>query len=295
MKTLLIDSNGVGFQAACSLRGTEDEDIVQGTKFRFMKSILSYAKQFHSNRFVFCWDSRKNLRKFHYEGYKVKRNDDPEIRHIKKLCHPVFKLLRLDILPRCGFQNVFMQTGYESDDLIAQIVLDNEMRVTPKQLIIVSGDEDLFQLLTPNCSMYIPRKKLLYTVEDFEHDYGIPPSQWGTVKAIAGCKSDDVPGINGVGEQSVLKYLRGELNKSSSYYKKIQCKEGAETEEFFRKIVVLPMDGTKKIKLVKDKLDFHEFIRVCREYNFYSFRQNKDQWKAYIFNVKKKKIQDDLL
>jgi DNA polymerase-1 len=286
--TLLIDSNGIGFQAAYGYQGLDDDQVASGIRYSFMSRLLSLAKRFKTNRFVFFWDSRRNIRKIIFPAYKLKRSEDSEILRLKEQCHPQFKLLRQTILPACGFRNIFMQTGYESDDLIAKVVHSNEALQTPKRMVIVSGDEDLYQLLTPNCSMWIPRKGIMFTYEDFREEYGIVPAQWSSVKAIAGCKSDEIPGIDGVGEKSVLRYLRGELNKSSSYYKKIQCEEGINAELFFRPLVELPMEGTKPCKIVKDELNFKGFIQVCRDYDLYSFRRNKDEWKRYIFDTSKR-------
>ena len=72
-----------------------------------------------------------------------------------------FEQLRKEILPRIGLVNNFHANGYEADDLIAKIVMDN-----PGRGIICSSDEDLFQLL-PYARMYNLGKKTLYYRRDF--------------------------------------------------------------------------------------------------------------------------------
>ena len=117
-----------------------------------------------------------------------------------------FKQLRKRILPRIGFNNNHLQTGYEADDLIAKYVKDNA-----EELVIASADNDLLQLLYFADFLNLSKNKLI-TSKSFFSEYGILPAQWGMVKQIAGCSSDNVKGIQGVGEITAIKYLKGELS-----------------------------------------------------------------------------------
>lgn len=65
-------------------------------------------------------------------------------------------------------------------------------------------------LLDVNCYQIIKKgdKEIIYTLEDFQNDYRITPSQWIDVQAILGDKSDNIPGVSGVGEKYVYDMIR---------------------------------------------------------------------------------------
>jgi len=74
-------------------------------------------------------------------------------------------------LQNIGFQNVFIQEGIEADDLIAWLVMNNDHTKS----VIVSSDNDLYQLLHFVKSIYTPDKKKHFTELDFTTKYNIYP------------------------------------------------------------------------------------------------------------------------
>ncbi len=99
--------------------------------------------------------------------------------------------------------------------------------------------------------MWRQDKKQLVTKDSFKKEYGFHPVGWSTTKALAGCVSDGVRGIKGVGEGSVLKYMTNKLPSSSCYHKRLE--EGKEEAlERNLPLVKLPYKGTPKLQLVKD-------------------------------------------
>ena len=195
MHKLVIDCNNLAYRAFYTT-GVLDLGIVYG----FMNQILTLAKDLKSSRFIFCWDSKKNFRKDIMPTYKGNRQEkDEQTKKELEKAFDQFKMLRTEVLPNLGFANVFVQPGYEADDLIAHVV-----QRFPDKYIIVSGDEDLYQLLGEDrfisTMIYQPIKKNLVTTKSFYEKYGIDPVAWSTVKALAGCTSDNVEGIKGVGK-----------------------------------------------------------------------------------------------
>ncbi len=283
---ILIDSNSICHAVKHSLKElTYDEQSVY-IIYGFMRQLLALAKTFKTNKFIFVWDSRKSLRKEIFPDYKkTRRREDKTIEEIRldDIAYTQFNMLRKKIIPELGFKNSFMVDGYEADDIIAQIIKQN-----PKEeIVIISADEDLYQLLSDTVTIYSIKKKREYTNKNLWKDYRITPIEWGTVKAIAGCSTDDVPGVPSVGEATACKYLTKQLPKTYKAFKVIE--DNKKLIEFNKQLVVLPLKGTPKVSLVdKDDLDVKKFITISQRYGFNSFttKENLAQWKEHIFTGK---------
>ena len=245
--TLIIDCNNMAYRALHTT-GTLDNGIVYG----FLKQILTFAREFKSNRFIFCWDSKMSYRKDVEPTYKLRPPKSEE--QIEELTEAFaqFKQLRREILPSLGFKNIFCQPKYEADDLIAHVV-----QRFPADYIIISGDEDLYQLLTTHkkyeVKIYQPIKKRIVTYDDFVQEYKITPSEWAKVKALGGCSSDHVIGIEGVGEKTAIKYLRNELNPGK-VYDRIEDQKKEMTRRNYP-LVCLPFAGDRPINITEIKYE----------------------------------------
>jgi len=267
MSVLLIDSNYLCHRARFAIH-QELSHEGQSTRviFGFLSEILKLYKQFETREFLFFWDSRRNIRKEFFPGYKQREPKSPEEQEEFERDMLQFNLLRNEILPQIGFTNNFTQTGYESDDLMAKLLQSCSLYAW----IIVSGDEDMYQLLN-HASVWQPAKGKLVTTKDLREEYGISPIQWCDVKMIGGCVSDTVPGIPGVAEKTACKYLRGELGKETKAYLMITSPEGLEIRDRNRMLVCLPYPGTKLVKIAEDKFDMNAFRDICRQYGLKSF------------------------
>lgn len=282
MKTLVIDSNYLGYAAAYSMGDLSHEDEATGVLFGFMSRVLSMGLSFETNDIVFCWDSktskRRELHSFYKESRQIK-NLSQEDAERKRIIYKQFTILRREILPKIGFKNVFVQKGYESDDLIARTV-----KKWRGEFIIVTSDEDLFQCIRSNVKVYLPRKKKMMTRRRFWDEYGVLPKKWKAVKRIAGCPGDGVPGVERIGEKTALKYLRGELKESSVAFKKIENKEGAEIYERNGSLVVLPFKGTKTPEKKCNVFSVRGLKEVAEEYGMESFLSGDriKEWKQFF-------------
>ena len=279
---ILVDANSICHQMKHGMADLSWEEKKVGILFGFLRQLLSLAKKFGENKFVFAWDSRTSVRNQFFPGYKGRRKKDktPEEKELDDLAYVQFNALQHELLPEIGIVNNFWQEGYEADDIIASIVHCNKK----EKIVIISTDEDLYQLLSENVTMYSIRKKQEYTHHNLWKDYHIPPQDWVDVKSIAGCGSDDVPGVVGVGEKTACKYLNRQLSVVHKTYRSI--KESTELIERNLKLVTLPYPGTNKIVIKGDNaLSLKGFLNVCTRYGFESFmyKDNLTQWKEHIF------------
>jgi len=80
--------------------------------------------------------------------------------------------------------------------------------------------------------------------------YGLQPKQWATVKAVAGCNSDNVKGIPGIGEKTAAQFLTGNLARHLAKFDKIATAPKADID-FRLRLVKLPFEGTNEFDLVE--------------------------------------------
>lgn len=283
---LVIDCNYLGYQALYTMGNLSSNDIPTGIIYGFLSRIASLSQEFDTDKFIFCWDSRFSKRKEMFSNYKSKRRSKDESREAKTkrmAAYRQFTKLRRRILPAIGFSNIFIQKGYEADDIIASVVsadYDNTY-------IIISADKDLFQLIQHNIMMYNPSKQVLMTQKRFIKEYGVSPHKWVTVKAIGGCKTDDVPGIPGIGESSAIKYIRGDLPKKSKKYKDIR-KNSDNILRINVPLVKLPLKGCSKRfsrpDFSTEELSVKAFRKICSKYDMQSLMRGEhwDNWRRLL-------------
>jgi 5'-3' exonuclease len=143
--------------------------------------------------------------------------------------------------------NVLRKDGYEADDLIAAFV--HGLRVSPtgnrttarQRIMIATSDKDMGQLLDfANVDMLDVAKRAYVTAKSFLQKKGYAPYQTSALLAIAGDTSDNIPGIEGIGEKTALKFLNGlELTTRE---RSLLEKGWSAAEEFFD-LVKLPFPG----------------------------------------------------
>ncbi len=275
---VVIDSNYIAYVSAFALsqgmvyRGGRTEVI-----FGFLKQIISIATKFQPDQIAFCWDSRNSKRKEILPEYKEnrKKNRTEEEKESLIPVYAQFEDIRTVVLPSLGFSNIFLVDGYESDDTMASIVSGRN----PEETIVITSDNDLLQLLD-NCSLYSVTKKQSTNKEIFQREYGIEPKDWVMVKAIAGCSTDNIPGVVGVGEKTAIAYLKGTCKGK----RRFDIEQSSEIIQRNIPLVKLPFQGCPSPKLRSNCLSLEKFKHVCKEYGMESLlspRQISD-WSSIV-------------
>jgi len=283
-KTLIIDCHFLCYRSVYTMGNLSFDEKFTGIIFGFLNQIFQLAKYFNYPRFIFAWDSKKSYRKDVYPDYKRKdKKMTQDLLELLDTTRPQFTTLRFQILPKIGFVNNFIQTGIEADDIIAIII-----KSIPKpfkdhdQYIIVSVDNDLYQLLSPNVSMFNPKTKKLYTENDFVKEFCVQPFDWPKIKALAGCDGDNVKGIPGIGVKTVVKWFNGELKQS----KKADIISTLSTKMYLTNLplVALPYKQTLTVQLFEDEFSFRCFEDICLEYGLKSFlkKGSYEKWKKML-------------
>lgn len=215
--------------------------------------ILLLEEMYHPIGWVFCFDVGKPIRKDVYPEYKEGRNNslDEDEKAARKLLRVEMKRLAKETLPGFGFKNIHYAKGYEADDLVASAC--DRLSAQKKQCAVVGADKDLFQLLGKYVLMYNISKKQEYTADNFREEWGLEPLAWADVKAIAGCSSDNIQGIERVGEKTAAKFLCGTLPSHHKTYENI-ISGTTKIRERNMKLVKLPYQGTPEKEMVEGTL-----------------------------------------
>lgn len=262
---LIIDLHHLAWRAYYSTGSLSANGQPVGVIYGVLKSLGGIIEMFPDPVVVIAGDSKNSKRKEIFPNYKKRpKETDPIEKMAKKEAVNQIILLKKEILPGIGFANVFEVDGYEGDDIMAALVCRKQYQKKP---VIVTGDEDLFQMLD-YCNIWLPIKNRYYTAEDFcvEHS-GLKPKHWSIYKALAGCSSDTVPGITGIGAKYAIQAI---LNVLPPGKKKdlidVATKDG--TFDLMKKLVTLPFPGLPEMKIRRFKFNQGYFNSICNRYEF---------------------------
>lgn len=270
---LVLDLGYLCYRAFYSTGHLSFEETKTGVLFGVFRDIKTFSELFGSNRFVFCFDSKESKRKELLGTYKESRKTKYETMDVDELrAHAELRLqrelLETKYLPAIGYRNILSATGYEADDHIAAVC--NGLK-SDEEAVVVGTDGDLFQVLREGVTIWNPAKSKAITAESFTSYWGISPSQWSDVKALAGCGTDDVPGLDGVGEKTAAKFLTGKLKPGGVSYRKIIA-----SNDLWKKnleLVRLPLAGCPVPELVPDEFTTEKWMRVMDRLGMSSLRE----------------------
>jgi len=286
-KWLILDCNYLCYRALFSMGklnfGGEPTNVIYG----FLKSLVAMQDFHGTHDMIFCWDYGKNLRLKLYPKYKENRKSrikTPEEEEFYNAFRVQMRLLQEEYLSTIGFANIFYQRGYEGDDVMASVCHNLP---AGDEGVIITSDQDLYQLISPRVSFFNPQKRKGLTLQSFKRQYGILPQDWWKVKTLAGCASDEVPGIKGVGEKTAIKYLKGFIVKGK-VFDTIKSPEGRRIIKRNIPLVKLPMLGIRKFELKNDNLSEEGWHNVTAKLGMKSI-QDKFPWKRLkkVKNIKK--------
>jgi DNA polymerase-1 len=253
---LILDVSSLAHRASFAPKG-KPVDFTTAVLYGVLRDIGGLQDRFRTPRIAFCFDGGHDCRLGVFPRYKIARRqvvvnaeEDRRRREVKRQ----LAVLRDEILPALGFTNIFMTYGYEADDLVGSLVLDRDR--AQEENVIVSSDRDLWQLIDGRTKVYNPRGAVLHTLQTFYKEWGIIPSRWVDVKALAGdgkgMVGDCIPGADRIGEITAAKYLRGEKTGHMSRLAAENWLRG-EQYQINLKLIRLPFEGTPRLKLKEDE------------------------------------------
>src|SRR5829696_9738778 len=143
-------------------------------------------------------DVGKTFRSERYEEYKANRAPMPEdLQSQMPWIRRVLEAFRIPILEL---------SGYEADDVLGS--LSCRAAEAGYDVVLVSADKDLMQLVEPHVSLFHTGRTKLYGPKDVEEDFGVPPQKVADVLALMGDSIDNIPGVPGIGEKGAKALIR---------------------------------------------------------------------------------------
>jgi len=210
------------------------------------------------------------------------------------------QIVRLIQYLKCLPVDIIVEDKIEADDVIGYIA-----KVLRKEVFIMSSDKDYIQLVSDKVTVYSPTKKKFYNPETVQKEFGILPINYLTQKILLGDNGDDVPGVHGLGEKTMLKLFP--MLKEDRQVRLIEvldhCRRNLDSSKMYGKIANfsyqleinqklmdlhdpnIPEDSIQAIKetLVnpKETMDKKKFLRMYEDDTLQNAIPNAELW---LFN-----------
>jgi len=202
-KLLILDGNSLLHRAfhALPLLSTTTGQFTNAV-YGFMNMLQKLVRDEKPDYLAVAFDRGKvTFRHQKYEDYKANRKATPdELRPQFPLIKKILRALRIPVLELDGF---------EGDDLIGAVVRAAEKKGL--DVVIVTGDRDLLQLVSEHTRALITRKGIsdleCFTPDVVKKKYGVDPAQIPDLKGLKGDKSDNIPGVPGIGQKTAVQLL----------------------------------------------------------------------------------------
>ena len=201
-KLIAIDGNSLMHRAFYALPAmTNREGAPTGAIYGFLGMLLKLIQQ-KPEYLVVAFDMHgPTFRHETFAEYKAGRRATPDELRTQ------FSLIR-ELLPKMGI-TICQCERYEADDILGTFArMANEKGV---DALLVTGDRDALQLISPNTHVLMTKKGISDTIEYDEavlmEQYGLEPRRMIDLKSLMGDGSDNIPGIPGIGEKTALKLL----------------------------------------------------------------------------------------
>ena len=264
----------------------------------FLKILQKLCKETKPDLVVVCWDGaggsrkRKAMNSNYKEGRTPIRlnrdvrilSDNDELQN--KIWQQTRVIEYLNELPIIQL----MYPEIEADDLVSFVC--SLPSLSNSQKVIVSSDKDYIQILDKNVVLYRPIQEEVLNVKKVVEDYNIHPTNFALARAIAGDKSDNLAGVEGVGLATVAKRIPM-LAESKSYsiddvveY----CREQGNKIKVYENIVnnaQLVRDNYKIMQLYSPQVSIQTKVEIESIFNTFQPQTN-------LFNFKKMMVQDGI-
>ncbi|MEZ7740696.1 DNA polymerase I [Gemella sanguinis] len=279
-KIILLDGNSLSYRAYYAMPALKNKKgLYTNSVYGFTLMLEKILEDTKPKYALVAFDKGKEtFRHKSYEAYKGTRDKTPT-----ELVEQ-FGYVR-ELLDSFGIKYE-EHLDYEADDIIGSYAKIAEK--AGLEVIIVSGDKDLTQLASDNITVYYTKRGVTeidyYTPEFINEKYGLTPQQIIDMKGLMGDKSDNIPGIPGVGEKTAIKLLAEyetvenvleNIDNISGKKLKERLTEGKEDAILSKKLATIftdvPVDNKiedltfkenrEKKKELFEKLEFVSFLR----------------------------------
>ena len=213
-RVLIVDALNTFMRSYAAIPTLDDNGNHIGGMAGFMKSLGFAIRSFKPTRVVLVFDGKggSQRRRKIYKEYKANRKpptrlnrsydmttDEQEKENMK------YQLVSLVEMVECLPVSILALDNIEADDTIAY--MSELVTKNGGTSIIYSTDKDFLQMVNENVKVYNPVKKKTFDVDIILETYGVHPDNFVFFRSLLGDKSDNIDGIKGAGEKTLLKYV----------------------------------------------------------------------------------------
>ncbi len=268
----LVDGSSYIHRAYHAIRNlSNSKGFPTNAIFGFTTMVLKLINEKSPKYLALVFDAKgPTFRHKIYESYKANRPPMPEDMAVQI---PVIKTILKTLNVK-----IFEKEGYEADDIIGTLARACEEKGC--KVVIVTGDKDFRQLVTPNVSMWDTMKDAVTDYATLKETYGFEPKRFIDVMSLSGDSSDNIPGVPGVGEKTAIGLIQefGSLENVFKHAQKITRKKLKESLQKSKDLTVLskqlviidcsvPLDEDLE-QLRTDEPHGEELTKIFRELEF---------------------------
>jgi len=206
-RLVLFDGNALvhrAFHALPPLTVSKTGEMV-GAVYGFALILLKTINELKPTHYAIAFDKKApTFRHQMFDQYKAQRPPTPD--------ELVNQLGRVRQLVEAFHIPIFELDGYEADDVLG--TLSHQASRHDTDTIIVTGDADIMQLVSPTVKVLYPKPRrafgdtMLYDEAAVSQKYGVQPGQVADFKGLVGDVSDNIPGVSGIGDKTAIKLLQ---------------------------------------------------------------------------------------
>jgi DNA polymerase I-like protein with 3'-5' exonuclease and polymerase domains len=271
-RLVLVDGNALLHRAyhATPPLTTSKGELVNAV-YGFTAMLLKALQELSPDYIAVAWDMRApTFRHTQYEGYKANRG--PADEGLTVQYDRVFQITKALDIPE------FKLPGFEADDLVGALARQAEKKEKALEIIILTGDRDIMQLIDKQIKVLMPKKTLqdvgLYGEEEFALRFGFSPKNLIDYKGLAGDASDNIPGVPGVGEVTATKLIQQYGTVEKIYKQASLAARDKHQKEFPPRLLELLLKGkdsaemSKKLATIETEIPIELDLSKCRIHTF---------------------------
>ena len=289
-KLYLIDGSSYIFRAFFGVRQqlSTSNGFPTNALYGFINMLQKVIRDEKPDYLVVAFDSPdKTFRHKIYPNYKANRDAPPEeLSRQFPYFEPLVKAYGLSSIRRPGF---------EADDIIGTLAKKGQQKGL--DIVIVSGDKDMMQLISPHIYMLDTMKNKKFMDKEVVEKFGVQADKVVEVMGLMGDSSDHIPGVKGVGPKTAAELIR-KFGSIESLYKRIDevekknLKEKLERdkENAFMSRELVSIDTEMDLEFNSDlmilgKIDSVKLKKMFEEFEFVSFLEGMQDGTANSLEV----------
>ncbi len=313
---LIIDGLNTFIRVFSAVPALNDDGMHIGGVTGFLRSVASTIRQHKPTRCIIVFDGKGGSarRKKLYPDYKANRAVKTKFNRYEEFAS--LQDEQLSMKQQFGRMVEYLQClpittmaidHIEADDAIAYIA--NEIFTEPdNKITIVSTDRDFLQLVNDRITVWSPVKKIMYTPAVMREEFGLDSKNYLLYRTLTGDKSDNIPGVNGIGLKTMCKqfpiitdatevdvdafveYAENVDKKYKIHETVIQNKKQIELNYSLMQLKRVDISGNAKMLIMNlveneiNKIDVLSFKRMFMKDKMYTVIKDLDTWMSTSFN-----------